>query len=65
MATIFEKAYEANNNYVTIKCLDDLIYEDVREKLMDEQRVFEFIKGQGEQITYTENKQQRTISFWI
>ncbi len=65
LATIFEKAYEANNNYVTIKCLDDLIYEDVREKLMDEQRVFEFIKGQGEQITYTENKQQRTISFWI
>lgn len=62
---IFEAAYEKNSSYVTIKCQDTLVYEEVREKLMDQQRVFRFINGQGKQIAYTDNRLQRTITFWI
>lgn len=62
---IFAQAYENGNSYVTVKCADEMVYAQVREKLLDEKRIFHFVTVQGEQLAYTENELQRTISFWI
>lgn len=62
---IFQRAYQNEENYVTIKFSSEELYNAAKHKLMDEQRVFQFVTQIGNRISYTENKQQRTISFWL
>lgn len=62
---IFQNAYAHNKAYVTIKFATDELYAFSKKKLMDEQRIFQFISQHGNKISYTENEQQKTLSFWI
>lgn len=62
---IFEMAYLEKNNYVTIKCENEIVYQEIKEKLIDEQQVFQYIKQRWESIAYVENSRQLTISFWL
>ena len=41
------------------------LYDEIREKLIDNQEVFQYIDNEGKSIAYSDNRTQRTISFWI
>ena len=62
---IFEQAYAGNSGYVMFKCSNESVFDIIKQKLIDDQEVFRFIKNQGESIAYTDNRKQCTISFWI
>lgn len=62
---IFQNAYAKGQHYVTIKFSTLEAYDTAKHELMDEQRVFQFVSAKGNKISYTENRQQRTLSFWI
>lgn len=62
---IFEAAYSRNTNYVTIKCSDDIVFRELKTKLIDEQKIFRFVSHDGSSIAYTDNQQQGTLSFWL
>lgn len=65
LRVIFEQAYAGNSGYVMFKCRDESVFDVIKQKLIDDQEVFRFIKNQGESIAYTDNRKQCTISFWI
>lgn len=65
LKSIFEQAYTNSSGFVMFKCSDEQIFDIIRQKLIDDQEVFRFIQNQGSSIAYTDNRKQRTISFWI
>lgn len=65
MTQIFDSFFEQNQKYLTIKCRDDAIYQEVCNKLIGESKVFLFLQNRTTGITYSENAIQRTLSFWI
>lgn len=62
---IFEQAYAGASGFIMFKCSDEQVFDIIKQKLIDEQAVFRFISHQGSSIAYTDNREQRTISFWI
>lgn len=61
---VFDKDEVRQADYVTIKCCDNYTFGYIRSKLIDEQKVFDYISNRGETISYADNSAQRTISFW-
>lgn len=62
---IFERALSDGLGFVTFRCSDEEAFDTVRTKLIEQQEVFRFLAGQGESVAYTDNRRQRTISFWL
>lgn len=65
LKVIFEQTYASSSGYVMFKCSDEQVFDTIKEQLIDHQEVFRFIKDQGTSIAYTDNRKQRTISFWL
>lgn len=65
LKSVFEQAYAASSGYVMFKCSNEQVFDEVRKKLIDQQGVFRFIENQGTTIAYTDNRIQKTFSFWI
>lgn len=65
LTQIFDSFCSQERKYLTIKCSDDVIYQEVCNKLIGENKVFFFLKNRTEGITYSENVMQRTLCFWI
>lgn len=62
---IFEQAFANEAGYVMFKCSDEQVFDAIRQKLIEQQGVFRFIQDQGATIAYTDNRVQRTFSFWL
>lgn len=62
---IFEQAHTDEVGYVMFKCSDEQVFDWIRQKLIEQQGVFRFIKSQGATIAYSDNRMQRTFSFWL
>lgn len=62
---IFDSFFVQNQKYLTLKCSDAVVYQEVCNKLIGENKVFFFLNNKTEGITYSENEIQRTLSFWI
>lgn len=62
---IFEQAYENSSSYVMFKCSDEQVFDVIRQKLIEQQEIFRLIQMQGATVAYTDNRIQRTFSFWI
>lgn len=64
LATIFETAYVAGKQTVTIKCSSQEVYLQMKEYLVNEQNVFRFVKA-DEMISYSEDEGMCTLCFWL
>lgn len=62
---IFEQAYASSSSYVMFKCSDEQVFDVIRQKLIEQQEVFRLIQKQGTTVAYTDNRMQKTFSFWI
>lgn len=62
---VFDRAYERDWKYITLKAYDEEVYRNLTGKLIDKQKIFELLKEQTKKIAYIENPDQRTISFWL
>lgn len=62
---LFEQTYADGEAYVTLQCADRAVYEELRDGLIEKQRVFCYLPALEGKIAYTENEQQRTLSFWL
>ena len=62
---IFEQASTNAVGYVMFKCSDEQVFDAIKQKLIEQQGVFRFVQDQGATIAYTDNRVQRTFSFWM
>ena len=62
---IFEQAHMDASGYVMFKCSNEQVFDAIKQKLIEQQGVFRFIQNQGDTIAYTDNRVQRTFSFWL
>lgn len=65
LAQVFTSAYERGSSYVTLKCADSVIYKDMIYHLIEEQGIFKYLSTQEGTVSYAENEEQQSLSFWL
>lgn len=61
---LFEQKQLGDSGYITLKCASDEIYDAVKEQLLGEQKIFEYIHQADGVIAYSDNEAQMSLSFW-
>ena len=62
---VFENAYEKESSYVTLKCADELTYSEMFRHLIEEQEIFRYLNAPEGTVSYAENVEQLSLSFWL
>ncbi len=65
IAQAFTNAYQNGETYLTLKAASDDIYNMIKQNLIDDQKIFNYLSQETKTIAYTMNDEQRTISFWL
>lgn len=62
---ILENALSGNKEYITLKCSDEAVYNDVKKMLLDEQKIFKYLSKADGSVAYYDNDEQFSLSFWL
>ena len=62
---VFAASYEKGSTYVTLKCADNGVYQEMILLLIEKQGIFEYLNAPEGTVSYTENEEQLSLSFWL
>lgn len=62
---LFDRRYKDGSDYVTIKCATQEVYDSLFEKLINDRKVFDYLKEDTHIVDYTTFQDSRTIIVWI
>lgn len=56
---------EEKRETLTLKCKTEEVYQEMMNELLEEQRIFDYLKPEGDSILYTDSPKQLSITFWM
>lgn len=62
---IFNDGYDKGSAYVTLKCASSEVYDEMYEKLINNQEIFHYLDCPEGIVSYTDNYEQCSMSFWL
>ncbi len=62
---VFALSYEQGSTYVTLKCADNQVYREMIIHLIEEQGIFKYLSANEGTVSYAENEEQQSLSFWL
>ena len=62
---IFHEEYEKGSAYVTLKCVNEDVYRQMQEALIERQEVFRYLDCPEGIVSYSDNEKQYSMSFWL
>ncbi len=62
---IFHEEYEKGSAYVTLKCVNEDVYRQMQEALIERQEVFRYLNCPEGIVSYSDNEKQYSMSFWL
>ena len=65
MSELFKRALDQGKADITVKCMDDVCYQDIVFALIDRQEIFEYLPGRGGSVAYSQNDKQLSLTFWV
>lgn len=65
LSNCFKEAQNRGDDHITIKCANDTAYQEVKYYLLDEQKVFEYLPGETQSLSYSENSDMHTLTFLL
>jgi len=65
LSQVFAAAYEQGSGYVTLKCADEAVYGEMIEYLIENQEIFHYLDASEGTVSYAENADQFSLSFWL
>lgn len=60
-----ERYYEEGRETMTLKCADERVYQEMLDKLLEEQQIFAYLQPEEDSILYTDSPGQLSITFWL
>lgn len=64
LENVFDSESVQQADYVTLKCADMQVYQEMLSAIIDDRQIFTIIKGSEGAISYASNEELGTISFW-
>lgn len=61
----FYEAYDTDADMVTLKCDTRELYDEFYTQLVENQQIFEYLYEEYDSISYVENEEQLTLTFWM
>ena len=65
LSRIFEAHFAQDGGYITLKCANEAVYREVKQLLLEEQKIFTLLHQTDGTVAYSENGEQLSLSFWI
>ncbi len=65
LTDVFNRAYEREEECLTLKCADAAIYDTLCEQLIANQQIFMYLHSETTSVIYSTSDEQYTLSFWL
>lgn len=61
----FNKAYNLKKKYITLKCSDAVVFSNMYEELITNQKIFKYLKNADDSIMYSISDEAMEFIFWL
>jgi hypothetical protein len=65
LGKVFDSAYSSGMKAVSIKCSSTQVYDDMHKYLIDDQKIFRYLRDSGSSATYIDSADTDSFTFWL